>query len=397
MSQKKMPLDISNTKNAFHLKKNSDLLISFFLFKLISSNILVKVGIILTRFFLRIRFPIKTLIKITVFDHFCGGVSPHDCMPKIKNMFKSNVFSVLDYCVERKEKESEFDHVMERTLNLIDFAFKTEALPFVVFKPSGLGRFDIYEKVSKSSDLNESESLEWNSVKSRFDRICDYANKKNIILLVDAEESWIQDSVDDLVIDLMKKYNKNNVTIFNTIQAYRWDRLKYLYRIHSLAKSQNFKLGIKLVRGAYMEKECLRAIKNGYKSPICHSKVETDKNFDKCLSYILNNLSQINLFLGTHNESSTMKAVKIIDKKKIERNSKSIWFSQLYGMSDHISFNLSKAGFNVAKYLPFGPIKDVIPYLFRRAQENSSVKGQTTRELALIRKERLRRKINSLC
>ena len=191
----------------------------------------------------------------------------------------------------------------------------------------------------------------------------------------------------------MQVYNKDKVIIFNTLQAYRWDRYKYLINLHKNSKIIGFKIGIKLVRGAYMEKERTRAQIKGYKSPICHTKVETDKNFNKCLIYIINNLNDINLFLGTHNEASILKAVKLLNSNGVKNNNMKIWFGQLYGMSDHISFNLAENDFNVSKYLPYGPVKDVMPYLIRRAEENTSVSGHTNRELELIKKEKNRRGI----
>ena len=386
-------VDFTNTKVAFNTKTNSELKRAYFLFKMISNSHLVKIGTALTNFALKTNLPIEGLIKSTVFDHFCGGISIIDCKPTISQMYKSNLYSVLDYSVEGKQTESQFDFATKKTLDLLDFAAVNKSIPFTVFKPTSVGCFEIYKKISQSENLNNDEFDKWNRIKDRFHSICKHAEKKNIPVLIDAEESWIQKAVDDLTEELMQVYNKDKVIIFNTLQAYRWDRYKYLINLHKNSKIIGFKIGIKLVRGAYMEKERTRAQIKGYKSPICHTKVETDKNFNKCLIYIINNLNDINLFLGTHNEASILKAVKLLNSNGVKNNNMKIWFGQLYGMSDHISFNLAENDFNVSKYLPYGPVKDVMPYLIRRAEENTSVSGHTNRELELIKKEKNRRGI----
>lgn len=386
-------VDFTNTKVAFNTKTNSELKRAYLLFKMISNSHLVKIGTALTNFALKTNLPIEGLIKSTVFDHFCGGISIIDCKPTISQMYKSNLYSVLDYSVEGKQTESQFDFATKKTLDLLDFAAVNKSIPFTVFKPTAVGCFEIYKKISQSENLNNDEFDKWNRIKDRFHSICKHAEKKNIPVLIDAEESWIQKAVDDLTEELMQVYNKDKVIIFNTLQAYRWDRYKYLINLHKNSKIIGFKIGIKLVRGAYMEKERTRAQMKGYKSPICHTKVETDKNFNKCLVYIINNLNDINLFLGTHNEASILKAVKLLNSNGVKNNNMKIWFGQLYGMSDHISFNLAENDFNVSKYLPYGPVKDVMPYLIRRAEENTSVSGHTNRELELIKKEKNRRGI----
>ena len=385
-------IDFSNTEIAFKLKTDSELERAYFLFKMIANEPLVRIGTLATNFALKTNLPIEGLIRSTVFDHFCGGVDTEDCLPKINRIYKSGVFSILDYSVEGKQEEKQFDFVVEKTLNLIDFAANNKAIPFTVFKPSAVGRLKIYQKNSNNKRLKPDELSEWNRVENRFHTICKYAKKNNISVLIDAEESWIQVAVDKLALKLMKTYNSKKVFVYNTLQAYRWDRLEYLKKIHLLAEKEHFNLGFKLVRGAYMQKERTRAKVNGYVSPICKSKSETDDSFDSCLRYILNNLSHIKLFLGTHNEKSTTEALEIIHKLGLCNNDSRIWFGQLFGMSDNISFNLAKKGYNVTKYLPFGPVKDVMPYLIRRAEENTSVTGQTTRELKLIKKEKKRRK-----
>jgi proline dehydrogenase len=266
-------------------------------------------------------------------------------------------------------------------------------MPIAVFKPSGFGRFKIYNKISENKELTTPETDEWLRIKERFNLVCGFGKSNNIKILIDAEESWIQKAVDDLILEMMNLYNKESVVVYNTLQTYRWDRLNYLKQIHLASKKLNFKLGIKLVRGAYMEKERLRASELGYKSPICKTKELTDILFNDTLKFILGNLNQIQPFIGTHNEESTALAVSLMNEYKISKNDNRVWFGQLYGMSDHISYNLAANGYNVAKYVPFGPVKDVMPYLIRRAEENTSVAGQTSRELKLIKLEKNRRKI----
>ncbi len=388
-----MSLNFNNTKVAFHLKSDSDLKRAYFLFKMISIGPLVKIGTAATKFALKAHLPVEGVIKSTVFDHFCGGVSQFDCISKINQMYNSRVFSVLDYSVEGKKDETQFDLAVKKTLELITFSKDNDAMPIAVFKPSGFGRFKIYNKISEGKNLTASETEEWLRIKERFNLVCGFGKSNNIKILIDAEESWIQSAVDDLILEMMQLYNKESVVVYNTLQTYRWDRLNYLKQIHLESKKSNFKLGIKVVRGAYMEKERLRASELGYKSPICESKELTDTLFNDTLKFILENLNHIQPFIGTHNEESTALAVSLMDLNNISKNDNRVWFGQLYGMSDHISYNLAINGYNVAKYVPFGPVKDVMPYLIRRAKENTSVAGQTSRELSLIKKERKRRKI----
>lgn len=386
-------VDFTNTNIAFHLKTDSELERAYFLFKMISNEPLVRIGTAATNFALKANLPVEGLIRSTVFDHFCGGVSAADCMSKISQMFQSGVSSVLDYSVEAKQEDSQFDFVVHKTKELIDFAAENAAIPFAVFKPTAIGRFELYQKITSKQTLNSEDIQQWNSIKARFYDICQYANDKEVAILVDAEESWMQDAADDLLLELMRHFNRSKVVVYNTLQAYRWDRLAYLKRINDIATKEGFLLGFKLVRGAYMEKERARALAKQYKSPICVNKTATDDHFNSCLEYILDHLKTISVFIGTHNEKSTMDTIDFMTKNGISKNDPRIWFGQLYGMSDHISFNLADAKFNVAKYLPFGPIKDVMPYLIRRAEENTSVSGQTSRELSLIKAEKKRRKL----
>lgn len=382
----------NNTQIAFSLKSDTELERAYFLFKLIDNQPLVRIGTAVTNFAIKANLPVEGLIRATVFDHFCGGIDEEDCISVVDKMYVKGVSSVLDYSVEGKEEEEQFDAVLNKTLKLIDFAKEKNAIPFAVFKPSGFGRIDLYQAIGENKKLSEAEIEEWNRVVARFDKVCKAAFDNDIALLIDSEESWMQDTVDDLVVRMMQKYNKSKVIVFNTLQMYRWDRLDYLKKLHELAKKEGFYIGMKLVRGAYMEKENERALENGYPTPICASKEATDENYNLALNYMVNSIDSMSVYAGTHNEFSTYFLMNLMQEKGLNKNDSRIWFGQLFGMSDNISFNLAANGYNVSKYLPFGPVKDVMPYLIRRAEENTSVAGQTSRELSMIKAERNRRK-----
>ena len=381
-----------NTQIAFSLKSDTELDRAYFLFKMIANEPLVRIGTAVTNFALKTHLPVEGLIRATVFDHFCGGVNEDDCLDVVDKLFTKGVSSVLDYSVEGKEEEEQFDAVLEKTLKLIEFAKEKKAIPFAVFKPTGFGRIDLYEKIGEGKSLDAAETEEWSKVVARFDKVCKASHDSDVTLLIDAEESWMQDAVDDLVEKMMAKYNKTKPIVFNTLQLYRWDRLDYLKKLHDKAKKEGFYIGMKLVRGAYMEKENERALEKGYPTPICRSKEATDQNYDATVKYIVDHIDTMSIFEGTHNEASTYFLMDLMEEKGIKSTDDRIWFGQLYGMSDNISYNLAANGYNVAKYLPFGPVKDVMPYLIRRAEENTSVAGQTSRELEMIKAERDRRK-----
>lgn len=308
-------------------------------------------------------------------------------------MYGKGVCSVLDYSVEGQEGDDPFDSALEKILKILDFVKEKDAIPFAVFKPTGFGRFALYEKVGAGKTLTEKEHQEWQRVINRFDKVCQKAYDLDVSLLIDGEESWMQDAADMVVEDLMRKYNTKKAIVFNTLQMYRWDRMDYLKALHQKAVSEGFKIGMKVVRGAYMEKENARAEEKGYPSPICANKKTTDENFDAAIVYMVKHIDSISLFAGTHNEESSYRLIELLKKARVTNEDSRIWFGQLLGMSDHISFNLADKGYNVAKYLPFGPVRDVMPYLIRRAEENTSVAGQTTRELSLLKREKKRRKI----
>lgn len=387
------PNIFENTETAFVLKSDSQLERAYFLFKMISSQPLVRIGTAATNFALKAKLPVEGLIRSTVFDHFCGGVSEDDCLPVIDKLYTQAVSSVLDYSVEGKEAEDQFDSALQKILKIIQFCDERDAMPIVVFKPTGFGRFYLYQKKTEGKTFTDEEQKEWNRVVARFDGVCKLAKQKDVEVLIDGEESWMQDAADDLVEDMMRLYNTEKTIVYNTLQTYRWDRLDYLKALHKRAQAGAFTIGMKIVRGAYMEKERKRAEEKGYASPICATKLDTDKNFDTTLRYILENNTSISVFIGTHNEESSYLAMRLMQDLGISKNDNNVWFGQLYGMSDHISFNLASQGYNVAKYIPFGPVKDVMPYLIRRAEENTSVAGQTNRELSLIKAEKKRRRL----
>jgi len=383
----------TNTQTAFALKSDCELERAYFLFKMIESQPLVRIGTAVTNFALKAHLPVEGLIRSTVFDHFCGGVNENDCLSVVDKMFTKGVSSVLDYSVEGKEAEDQFEAAFDMVMKTIEFAKERDAIPFAVFKPTGLGRLSLYQKVGEKKELNASEQAEWNKVQERFDNLCKAAYDKDVAVLIDGEESWMQDAADDVVAQMMQKYNKEKAIVFNTLQMYRWDRMDYLKKLHEVAKAEGFYIGMKLVRGAYMEKENTRAEEKGYKSPICVSKQATDDNYDAAVTYMLDHIDTMSIFAGTHNEESSYKLMQQMKERNIEPKDERIWFGQLYGMSDNISYNLAAHGYNVAKYLPFGPVRDVMPYLIRRAEENTSVAGQTSRELNLIKEEKKRRKL----
>lgn len=381
-----------NTEIAFALKSDSELERAYFLFKMIQNQPMVRIGTTVTNFALKVHLPVEGLIRSTVFDHFCGGVTEEDCLPNIEKMYGKGVFSVLDYSVEGKETEEQFEYAFQKTLDSLEFAKEKKAVPFAVFKPTGVGRFGLYQKITEKKSLTNREKGEWLLVMDRFDKICEKAAEFDVPVLIDAEESWMQDAADKLIELMMEKYNKEKAIVFNTLQMYRHDRMDYLKGLHQRARQKGFYIGLKVVRGAYMEKERERALEKGYPSPICVDKQATDANYDAAISYMIKH-ANMTLFAGTHNEESSYLLMDLARKHKIAKDDKRLWFGQLFGMSDHISFNLAKEGYNTAKYLPFGPVRDVMPYLIRRAEENTSVAGQTNRELSLIKAERERRKL----
>ncbi len=383
----------NNTENAFSLKTDAELKKSHFIFSMMGKPWLVSLGSKATMLGLKMRLPINGLVRETIFEQFCGGTTDEECMPLVAKMYEKGVSSILDYSVEGKEDEADFDNVVGKKLTLIHGASEHNALPFEVVKPTGIGRFELWQKVSEKKELTEDEQLEWGRIYNRVDLLCKTAADSDIALLFDGEESWMQDAADDLIQEMMSKYNKQKAYIYNTIQCYRHDRLDYVKKLYKDAIDNDYLIGAKIVRGAYMEKERERAAKMGYPSPICKDKQATDDMFNAVMHFILDRLDRIKLCIGTHNEESTLAAMQVLKERDIDPKTSDVWFGQLYGMSDNLTFNLAALGHNTFKILPFGPIKDVMPYLIRRAQENTSVAGQVGRELALIKQEMKRRGI----
>lgn len=382
-------VSFNNTEIAFKAKSNKELKRSYWLFKLIGNPALVKMGANFGPLALNLGF--KGLIKGTIFKQFVGGEDIHDCDKTIAQLGKYKIGTILDYSVEGKESEVDFDHCLDETLDTIKKAHPNPHIPFCVFKVTGLARFELLRKVTEKETLTENEKKEWERVRERVHKICKAAFDSRQPIFVDAEESWIQIAIDDLANENMANFNKDKVIVYNTYQLYRHDRLQYLKESLAEAKKQGYKIGAKLVRGAYMEKERQRAIEKKYTSPIQKDKASADVDYDKAVEFCVENIDHMALCAGTHNEDSSLKLVDLMAKHKIQSNDGRIFFSQLLGMSDHISYNLAESNYNVAKYVPYGPVKEVLPYLIRRAQENTSVKGQTGRELGLIIKEKQRR------
>ncbi len=384
-------MEFNNTQIAFSHKSDYELKRAYYLFKLLSLGSISKIGRKALKLLVKLNFPIDFLILKTIYAQFCGGRDIDECEEVILNLKKNGVYSILDYSIEGSISEIDFEISMNKCLNILSDCKAKDLSKFIVFKPSAVGRFSLYKKVSSKATLSFEEESEWKDIQTRFEKICQESSKKNIKVLVDAEESWIQSAIDELVLQMMKKYNSKNAVVFNTIQSYRRDRLEYLKQLHQTNSGQ-FKIGVKLVRGAYMEKERKRALRYNYSSPICDNKEHTDQIFNNSLEFIISNIDDFELFIGSHNEDSNRLSTNLLKKYMIENSDDRVWFSQLYGMSDNISFSLANNGYNVAKYLPFGPVREVMPYLMRRLDENSSISSQTNRELKLIKKEILRRK-----
>lgn len=385
-------INFNNTEIAFLGKSNADLQEMNLLFKVMNSSRLVQVGKKITKIAFSIHLPVNWAIKRTIYRHFCGGVSILDSTKLINKLNQRHVGTILDYAVEGEENEEMFDATSDEIMRTITFAHNNKKTPFSAFKISGIGSFNLMVKVSNGENLSESESISYDLLLKRVDDICNLGHKFNVPILIDAEESWIQPMLDNLILDMMRKYNKQNAIVQNTYQMYRHDRLSVIKQHHSIAQAERFKLGLKIVRGAYMEKERERAKEMGYVSPIQPNKKATDKDFNDIIRYFIENVDTISFMVATHNEESTQLLATLIEEHNIPHNHPHIYFSQLYGMSDHLTYNLAERGYNVVKYVPYGKVRTMIPYLIRRAEENSSVTGQTSRELSLIKEEIKRRK-----
>lgn len=398
-------VSFENTENTFAYKSDKELRKARFLFKSMSYQGLVNLGVRVTPWAIRSGLPIKGLIRNTIFKQFVGGETLEETAAVATKLQQFGVQVILDYGVEGKEGEENFDHACDEFIRVIRYAAGKPSVPYMSVKVTGIARFSLLEKLDAAATaksgyegkvhdevLTDEERQEWKRVEQRIFRICEAAAQANTAVLIDAEETWIQDPVDALTMQMMDRFNKEKAVVLNTLQLYRHDRFQFLKDSFREAQQKGFILGAKLVRGAYMEKERTRAAELGYPSPIQPDKEATDADYNAAVEFCVDHLDRIKLIVASHNEFSNLYTTQLLDKKGLPHNHPHVHFSQLYGMSDHITFNLAKAGFSVSKYLPFGPIKDVIPYLMRRAQENSSMSGQTGRELGLIKKELERRK-----
>lgn len=388
-----MPLSFENTEVAFQYRSNKQLKKAHFLFKSMGSSFLTRTGIKLTDFALKFHLPIKGLIKSTIFEQFCGGENIQEAGRRASLLGRYKVTVALDYGVEGKENEEDYDHAVPEFVKAIEYAAGQKNIPFIPIKITGFANFSLLEKLHENKDLSDSEVKAWQRVKQRIDTICATAAKNKICILIDAEETWIQKPIDELANRMMELYNKDTCYIFNTYQHYCTHRLDDMKKDYAQALEKGYHFGCKIVRGAYMEKERARAAEKNYPSPINPTKEATDEKYNQALEFCLEHLGVLSLYMGTHNEDSCLKAVHILEAKGIAPSNPYVYFAQLFGMSDNMTFNLANAGYHANKYLPYGPVQDVIPYLMRRAQENTSVKGQTGRELFLIQKEMKRRGI----
>ncbi len=386
-------LNFNDIEIAFRGKSNNDLREMHLLFKVMNSPTLVGLGKKLINFAFAIHFPVEWIVKRTIYKHFCGGVSILDSSKLIDKLDKRNVGTILDYAVEGEESEEMFDDTCKELLNVITFSHKNKKTPFSAFKLTGIGSFDLMAKVSNNETLSEAETDSYKRLLKRVDDICRLSYELDVPVLIDAEQSWIQPMLDSLVLDMMRKYNKERAIVQNTYQMYRHDRIEVIKQHHAIAKAEGFFLGLKIVRGAYMEAERERAKEMGYPSPIQPNKEATDRGFDDIIRYFVDNVDTISFMVATHNEKSSQLLASLIEEHGLPRNHPHIYFSQLYGMSDHLTYNLAESHYNVVKYVPYGKVKTMIPYLIRRAEENSSVSGQSSRELLLIEQELKRRKL----
>lgn len=384
-------LDFTNTAVAFASKSNADLRKSYWMFRMMNAKWLVDILSAVAPVAIKLHLPINWAVKATVYDQFCGGESIAGCEKTIKELGTYQIGTILDYSVEGKESEAEFDACQAEIIRTIEKAKGDTRIPFSVFKITGVVRFGLLEKVQAGTVFTGLDQSEWQRAQARVRGIAAAADAAQQPLFVDAEESWIQDAIDGLVTELMLAFNREAPIVYNTIQLYRHDRLAYLKEACAAAKAAGYWYGVKLVRGAYMEKERARAEEMGYPSPIQPNKAASDRDYDEALRFCVENIEGLAVCSGSHNEASNQLLAQLMQAKGLPMTHPNIWFAQLKGMSDHLSFNLSHAGYNVAKYVPYGRVPSVLPYLIRRAQENTSIAGQMSRELSLFLKERKRR------
>ncbi|BDC99686.1 proline dehydrogenase [Persicobacter psychrovividus] len=386
------PVNFSDTYKAFRSKSNTDLWRSYMLFKTINYPTVVNLGTSFVNVALKFRLPVKNIVKATLFKQFCGGESIQDSKNTIEELNKYRIGTILDYSVEGESTEEAFDATYRETLRTIEEAAENDKIPFCVFKPTGMGDVALWTKISNKETLNEVEKQSFKAIRQRFDGLCRAASESGKPILIDAEDSWYQDAVDSLVTEMMVAHNQDRPIVYNTFQMYRKNMVERMRRLHEIVKESGAYFGAKLVRGAYMEKEAERAEKYGYENPINPTKEATDNMYNDGLRYCMEHLDSIGLISCSHNEASAQLLIDLMQRHNLKDHDPRVCFAQLYGMSDHLSYNLSDHGYNVAKYVPYGPVEKVMPYLFRRAEENTSVAGQSSRELNLIMEELDRRK-----
>lgn len=385
-----------DTSVAFSSKSDFQLRKTYWLFGMMNRAWLVNLGTFFIKLGLRLHLPIKNLIRATIFEQFCGGETITECEKTIHNLAASGVGTILDYSIEGEESETVFEATTQELLHTIERASVSQEIPFTVFKITGVGSAELLEKIQRRDELLVEEQAAYAAIEERVDRLCKLAHDKKVRIFIDAEESWIQDIIDSIAYKMMARYNTERAIVFNTFQLYRHETLEGFRNAYLAAREQGYILGGKLVRGAYMEKERIRARENNYRSPIHVSKENTDHDFDAAVDFALDHIEFIEVCLGTHNEQSCRHCVDKMEKRGLCRNDPRVWFSQLLGMSDNISYNLASVGFNVAKYVPYGPIDSVMPYLFRRAEENKSIAGQSSREFLLVKREMKRRNLGAV-
>ncbi|MCS4434348.1 proline dehydrogenase family protein [Aquiflexum gelatinilyticum] len=385
-------ISFENLEVAFASKSNAELKKMYLIFATVNNNLAVSVGTKLANWSFALGLPIKGIMKKTMFGHFCGGEDINDCQHALEELAKYHIHTILDYSVEGEGDEASYEVTKNEILRTIERSAGDENIPFAVFKVTGLGDFEIMTKIQDGKTLNDKEKTSFDKLKIRIDELCKAAYIANTKILIDAEESWFQDVIDGMAYEAMEKYNKQSCIVYNTYQMYRHDSLAKLKKDHKVALEKGYLLGAKLVRGAYMEKERDRAAEKGYPSPIQPTKESSDKDYNAALEFCMENIKSMGLVSGSHNEKSNYLLTELISKYGINPSDDSVYFAQLYGMSDNISFNLAKAGYNVVKYVPYGPVEKVMPYLSRRAEENTSVAGQSSREFDLVKREMARRK-----
>ena len=387
------PVSFEDTAIAFQDKSDRELLLAYLIFGLTKNPFLVKFLSQAAKLTLSMGLPVKPLIRATVFKQFCGGEKKEEYSKVIAKLGKAGIGAILDYSVEGTEDEAGFEDTKKELLNIIGQSQSNPNIPCTCMKMTAIGSIELLERVTADKALSKDEQREWSKIKNRLEEICKASYQADKPIYIDAEESWIQRAIDGLAEEMMSKYNTHKAIVFTTLQLYRWDRIDYFLGLIEQARSGSYRLGIKIVRGAYLEQERERARLLGYKSPINSSKLETDQEYNKAIELFIKNIDVVEICVGTHNENSCRLLVKLMAENKLAKNHAHIYFSQLYGMSDNISFNLANAGYNVSKYLPFGPVESTLPYLARRAEENTAIAGQMSKELEIIEKERRRRKI----